>query len=232
MRKVHILRLLVAGATLTFGLASPPGEAGPSPLDHLPTNVRQVSAFGERAVWSPDGSRIAFVHKTLGDAFEHDLKSGKTLCITCSFPNAGYFRVQYLSTGDFILVGPSQTADREKARWDDSELWVLRKDLSKPPFRLNQRLSEGVATSRIAPAQDCLGCKWSAVSRPGPGRYNRTVDSRRSCPCGRGRVSQPAQGLRSQVAGMLARSTGFPEGRRPDHLLLLSTREEIRSHGR
>jgi len=176
MRKVHILRplfpfatalaaLLVAGATLTIGLASPPVEAGPSPLDHLPTNVRQVSAFGERAVWSPDGSRIAFVHKTLGDAFEHDLKSGKTVCITCSFPGAGYFRVQYLATGDFILVGPSQTTDREKARWDDSELWVLRKDLSKPPFRLNQRLSEGVATSRIAPR-----IAWVVSGRQYPGQ--------------------------------------------------------------
>ncbi len=158
-------RMLVAGATLTFALAWLHAQGGQSPLYRLPANVRQITAFGERAVWSPDGSRIAFVHKTLGDAFEHDLKSGKTTCLTCSFPSAGYFCVQYLPSGDYILVGPAQVTDREKARWDESEMWVLRKDLAKPPFRLNQRLSEGPATSRIAPR-----LAWVVSGRQYPGQ--------------------------------------------------------------
>lgn len=44
----------------------------------------------------------------------YDLGSGKTTCLTCSFPSAGYFRVQYLPSGDYVLVGPAQVTDREK----------------------------------------------------------------------------------------------------------------------
>jgi len=180
MTRLHVLRrdpfemafagLLITAATFAIALASPSGEVDQSPLDRLPVNVRQITAFGERAVWSPDGSRIAFVHKTLGDAFEHDLRSGKTTCLTCPFPSAGYFRVHYLSTGDYILIGPPQVTDREKARWDESELWVLRKDLSKAPFRLNQRLSEGVATSRQAPR-----IAWVVSGRQNPGQVPEGV---------------------------------------------------------
>ena len=37
-----------------------PAIAQDSPLDNLPAHVTQVTHFGERAVWSPDGARIAF----------------------------------------------------------------------------------------------------------------------------------------------------------------------------
>ena len=41
-----------------------------NPEDHLPSNITQLTGFGERAAWSPDGKRIAFMAKSFKDAFE------------------------------------------------------------------------------------------------------------------------------------------------------------------
>jgi Tol biopolymer transport system component len=142
-----------------------PEEKSKSPLNNLPSNIEIVTGFGERAAWAPDGRRIAFVHKTLGDAFEVDLKSRNVRCLTCEFEHAGFFRVQYLKSGDYILIGPPVVKDKDKARWDESEMWVLKSDLSKPPFRLNQRLTEGVATSRVEQR-----ISWVVSGRQYPGQ--------------------------------------------------------------
>jgi len=133
------------------------------PLGNLPSNIKQLTYFGERAAWSPDGRKIAFVHKTLGDAFEIDLATEKIRCLTCSFPHPGYFRVHYLPSGDFILIGPPEFKDREKARWDESEMWLLPKAADAAPVRLNQRLSEGIAVSRNRPF-----ISWVVSSRQYP----------------------------------------------------------------
>ena len=45
-----------------------------SPEEHLPPNITQLTAFGERASWSPDGQRIAFMAKSFGDAFVVDVR--------------------------------------------------------------------------------------------------------------------------------------------------------------
>jgi hypothetical protein len=39
-----------------------------SPTDHLPNNVEVLTYFGERADFSPDNQRIAFMAKSFGDA--------------------------------------------------------------------------------------------------------------------------------------------------------------------
>src|SRR5215475_13796184 len=46
-----------------------------SPEKNLPPNIVQLTGFGERASWSPDGKRIAFMSKSFGDAFEIDLQT-------------------------------------------------------------------------------------------------------------------------------------------------------------
>ena len=101
-------------------------ERSGDPLEKLPSHIKQVTHFGERAAWSPDSTRIAFIHKTLGDAFELELDTETIRCLTCHFPHSGFFRVQYLPSGDFILIGPNQVQDPAKARWDDSEIWKPR----------------------------------------------------------------------------------------------------------
>jgi Tol biopolymer transport system component len=154
----HRLILPCCSALLATGAA-----AQVNPLDSLPSHISQLTHFGERAVWSPDGNRIAFVHKTLGDAFELELASDLLRCLTCHFPHPGYFRVHYLPSGDYVLVGPAAVEDREKARWNQAELWLLRASLGEPAIRLDRHLNEGIAVSR-----EHQRIAWSVSSNQSP----------------------------------------------------------------
>jgi WD40-like Beta Propeller Repeat len=60
-----------------------------NPEDHLPSNITQLTGFGERASWSPDGKRIAFMAKSFKDAFEIDLKTKLTRLLTGHFYHEG-----------------------------------------------------------------------------------------------------------------------------------------------
>lgn len=166
LRSVLLQRnaLSVLVGTLLTLLAAPAAQAQ-GPLEDLPPNISILTHFGERAVWSPEGDRIAFVHRTLGDAFEIELANGAIHCLTCTFPHPGYFRVHYLPSGDYILIGPEQTADRSKARWNQAELWVMPKSRVGPPLRLDRKLNEGIAVSRISPK-----IAWSESSNQYPER--------------------------------------------------------------
>jgi len=64
------LALVLALSPLGTVVGQP--HRGGSPEMPLPPAITQLTGFGERAVWSPDGKRIAFMSKSLGDAFEID----------------------------------------------------------------------------------------------------------------------------------------------------------------
>ena len=141
-----------------------------SPLDALPSNIRVLTHFGERAVWSPDGRRIAFVHRTLGDAFEIELATGRIECLTCPFKHAGILRIHYLPTGDYILIGPAESTDPQEARWNRAALWFLGREREVPPVSLDRRLNEGIAASRVASQ-----IAWSESSNQYPDRIPEGV---------------------------------------------------------
>ena len=98
-----------------------------SPEDHLPSNITQLTAFGERASWSPDGQRIAFMSKSFGDAFVVDVKTQMIRLLT-HYPNPGYLRVQYLPNGDLFLIGARTFTDIQTTRSRDQEMWVMKAD--------------------------------------------------------------------------------------------------------
>ena len=127
-----------------------------SPLEALPAHIEQITWFGERAEFSPDNRRMAFMAKSFGDAFEIDLATRRIRCLTCSIPGAAFLRVQYLLNGDYLINGPEKFQDIRASRRQDPELWILRQDGKLPLLRLNQRLSEGAAVSRKA-----LRIAWS-----------------------------------------------------------------------
>lgn len=137
--------------TLAFtAMAAPAAEqdVGPCPVDpeNLPSNTRQLTYFGERAAYSPDGTKIAFVSKSYGDAFEIDLKT-KRITLLTHYPNAGYLRVQYLPNGDYFLIGSRTFVDEVTTRDTTEEMWIL-KQSELEPEALNQKIDEGVAISR------------------------------------------------------------------------------------
>jgi Tol biopolymer transport system component len=128
-------------------LALGQGQKSGSPEDHLPSNITQLTGFGERASWSPDGRRIAFMSKSFGDAFVVDVAS-KVIRLLTHYPSAGYLRVQYLPNGDYLLIGARTFTDIRTTRARDQEMWVLEANGSGQPVPLDHKISEGVAISR------------------------------------------------------------------------------------
>jgi WD40 repeat protein len=119
-----------------------------APEQHLPPQITQLTGFGERAVWSPDGKRIAFMSKSFGDAFEVDLHTGLTRLLTGHFRHAGFLRVHYLPNGDYLLIGARDFKDIRTTRDRDEELWIMNAGARTAPVALGQKVSEGVAISR------------------------------------------------------------------------------------
>lgn len=121
-----------------------------NPLDHLPPHITQLTQFGQRADFSPDGKRILFIEKTFGDVYEIDLQTRQIRPLTHHYYHEGYTRALYLPNGDILLSGAA-TFDANNpmpSRHTLAELWVLDQSLRKPPVRLNEKCSEGPAVSR------------------------------------------------------------------------------------
>jgi len=135
--------LLAAAAT---ALPHAQGTKHGNPEEHLPPYIHQLTAFGERASWSPDGTRIAFMAKSFGDAFVVDVAT-KMIRLLTPAPSAGFLRVQYLPSGDYFLIGARTFTDIRTTRDRDQEMWLLRAS-GGPPIALGHKISEGVAISR------------------------------------------------------------------------------------
>lgn len=175
MKRTSISAVALAIASMAVGGTAHGGGTEPlpsvragAPEDKLPANIRQLTWFGERPVWSPDGKRIAFMSKSFGDAYELEVGTGRIKLIT-HFPHAGFLRVHYLPNGDYLLIGAEKFEDIEKTRFSEQELWIL-KPGSRQPVRLHQKISEGVAISRKAPR-----IAWSVDWRTNPAQYAKGV---------------------------------------------------------
>jgi Tol biopolymer transport system component len=145
-------RIVAALITAAVAFSTPAAQTPKSgnPEDHLPPNIRQLTAFGERASWSPDGTHIAFMSKSFGDAFVVDVAT-KTIRLLTQYPNAGYLRVQYLPNGDYFLIGARTFTDIRTTRSRDQEMWVLPANGRGAAMPLEHKISEGVAISRRTP---------------------------------------------------------------------------------
>lgn len=143
--RVNLLACVAAAAAIVAPAAQTQKPGGPE--DALPPNITQLTAFGERASWSPDGGRIAFMSKSFGDAFVVDVKT-KVIRLLTHYPHAGYLRVQYLPNGDFFLIGARTFTDIRTTRGRDQEMWVLKSDGTGQAVPLGHKISEGVAISR------------------------------------------------------------------------------------
>ena len=105
MHQSPAMRLFAVSA-LAFALVgfAPQGTRKGSPEENLPANITRLTHFGERASWSPDDKRIAFMEKSFGDVFEVDVAT-KNIRLLTHYPHAGFLRVQFLPNGDYFLIG-------------------------------------------------------------------------------------------------------------------------------
>lgn len=124
------------------------GRKQGSPIEHLPKNIEVLTHFGERADFSPDNQRIAFMSKSFGDAFVIDLKTRVIRCLTCGVPGAAFLRVMHLTSGDYILIGPERFKELGVSRHAENELWFLSKTPGSKPVKFGERMSEGAAISK------------------------------------------------------------------------------------
>lgn len=127
------------------------GTLSGSPLDRLPPEVTQLTDFGLRADWSPDGRRILFLDALAGDVWAYELGTKSLKRLTAHFAHAGFSRVHHLSNGDLILCGPvardSESDDPEEGRFD-GVLWILRRPFDGVPVPLGEPCWEGIAAAR------------------------------------------------------------------------------------
>jgi hypothetical protein len=115
-----------------------------------PDYITKVTNFGERPDWSHDGKRFLFVERSFGDVYEYKLETGKYKPLTYHYYHGGYARALCPSNGDILLSGTRDFPGENwmEARFRLAELWVLDKDLDKPPTRLGEYCWEGPAASR------------------------------------------------------------------------------------
>ncbi len=187
MNKVAKLALLITAClSAPLGAAADPagfgrGEAVPAampignragnPLIDMPPGQTLISAFGERPVFSPDGSRIAFIGNSYGDAFEYDLKSGETRNLTSHAANKGWLRIHYLADGSFLLLGPRIPAKtREETRFSRIELFWMDSSAKRAPVPLGKTVFEGVAASRTSQT-----IAWSEMKMAADGKGPATT---------------------------------------------------------
>jgi hypothetical protein len=124
----------------------------PQFLDDPPPFHRLLLPYGERPYWTRDGARITFIERNYGDACELDVATGEVRPLTAGLgDHHSFLRVLVLSNGDYLLIGPPAFTDRDVSRRVESELWVLGKDLTRPPVRLGRRIFEGCGVSTLTP---------------------------------------------------------------------------------
>ncbi|MGH9340456.1 MAG: hypothetical protein ACRD1R_12920 [Acidobacteriota bacterium] len=155
MKKPVLFAVSVMAVFSVIALSNPAAPAedakeGKSPVDNLPSYITRLTHFGERGDWSHDGKKILFLEKTFGDVYEVDIATQEIRLLTGHYFHEGYVRALYLANGDILLSGdPTFNADDPWiSRRSEAELWVLGKDLDKPPLRLDEKCSEGPAVSR------------------------------------------------------------------------------------
>jgi len=162
------MRLLVPVAlVLALAPGVSQGTRPGSPEDNLPANIKRMTHFGERASWSPDDKRIAFMEKSFGDAYEVEVSTGIIRLLT-HYAHPGFLRVQFLPNGDYFLIGARTFTDIGTTRSRDQEMWILKADF-KPGDRaipLDHKISEGVAISRTA-----MKIAWSNTRGQYPDRF-------------------------------------------------------------
>ena len=86
MNKLFLSFAVAAVLSATGASADVPQARTGNPAENLPKGTTQLTWFGERPQFSPDGKRVAFMEKSFGDAFEIELATRRIRLLT-HFPH-------------------------------------------------------------------------------------------------------------------------------------------------
>src|SRR5215212_4305127 len=109
------MAIRIFACVLLMALAVPASSQEPPPTaprgvvppdQNLPSYIRKLTSFGERAEFSLDGKRVIFLTKTFGDVLEYDLATNQIRNLTSHFPNYGFTRAVFLANGHILLTAP------------------------------------------------------------------------------------------------------------------------------
>lgn len=208
-----------------------PGSQPGNPTFDLPANAKLLSPFGERPVFSPDGTRIAFIGESYGDAYEYDLATGEVRNLTVHAPHKGFLRIHYLSDGSYLLLGPRVPAKtRAETRFTAIEMFWMDADARHPPVALGVTVWEGIATShagnKVAWAESVpLATSFLDVERTPvrvatvkvEGRTARLVDVTKVIDVPASNCFFEGQDFLPDDSGLIMPCYGLPKAIRPDH---------------
>jgi hypothetical protein len=144
---------LIAWAVPMMASSQEPPPTAPrdvvAPDQKLPSYIRKLTSFGERAEFSLDSARVIFLTKTFGDVIEYVLATGEIRNLTSHFPHYGFTRALYLANGQILLAGPTEY-DLKNPALARANCWmfILDPDSGKPPQPLNMKVAEGPVPSR------------------------------------------------------------------------------------
>jgi hypothetical protein len=145
-------------------------------VDYLtvPFTLERVLDWGERPVWSLDGTRIAFVPDDMahGAAYELDLKTRTTRCLTCRWGiNGGVRRIYYLPDDSFLIVGDrnlvTAAASREEKVNKDhmgTALYWMSKAANMPPQPLEAAANGEIAINYQLRYDGSIQIAWGEYS--------------------------------------------------------------------
>ncbi|MFC5746079.1 hypothetical protein [Actinomadura rugatobispora] len=146
MRPRTRLLTLITGASILGSLSPNAAAAEQRPrIDYFsaPFDIRRVLDWGDRPVWSRDGTKIAFTESDTEQSHAHelDLRTRQERCLTCQWGDKGLVeRIYYLPDGSFLITaGPDQAS---------TELYWMPQSLSRPPQPLGVQAVGEVAITR------------------------------------------------------------------------------------
>jgi hypothetical protein len=160
---------LASGAPLAAQAAR---KAEVASIDYLnaPFTLERVLDWGERPVWSPDGTRIAFLpdDKSDGPAYELDLRTRKVRCLTCRWgANGRVARIYYLPDNSFLVLADPQLvtaavvrSERARRAQGATALFWMDAAASMPPQPLHADAVGEIAINPEMSADGSIQIAW------------------------------------------------------------------------
>jgi hypothetical protein len=111
-------------------------------------SIKELTDFGGRPRFSPDGKKIAFAEGEYKEAYEIDLETEELTCLTCDFEHEGFLRVYYLKDGDYLFIGTKRLFQNSMNRLFSNAIFWMPADRSVAPRYLGEEHYEGIAVSK------------------------------------------------------------------------------------